>query len=40
MEDELYREMEALVKDVRAHPWKLLKKDSKDKRKWYFLFLA
>jgi hypothetical protein len=32
--------MEAFVKDVRTHPWKLLKKDSKDKRKWYFLFLA
>jgi phospholipid/cholesterol/gamma-HCH transport system substrate-binding protein len=40
MQDELYKEMEAFVKDVRAHPWKLLKKDSKDGRKWYFLFLA
>ncbi len=40
MEDELYQEMEAFVKDVRAHPWKLLKKDSSSKRKWYFLFLA
>ncbi|MFH1208725.1 MAG: MlaD family protein [Candidatus Omnitrophota bacterium] len=40
MEDELYKEMDAFVKDVRAHPWKLLKKDSKDKRKWYLLFLA
>jgi phospholipid/cholesterol/gamma-HCH transport system substrate-binding protein len=40
MEDELYQEMDAFVKDVRAHPWKLLKKDSSDKRKWYFLFLA
>ncbi|MFA5159850.1 MAG: MlaD family protein [Candidatus Omnitrophota bacterium] len=40
MEDELYREMNAFMKDVRAHPWKLLRKDSKDKRKWYFLFLA
>ena len=40
MEDELYKEMDAFVKDVRAHPWKLLKKDSKDQRKWYFLFLA
>jgi len=40
MEDELYKEMDAFVKDVRAHPWKLLKKDSNDKRKWYFLFLA
>jgi len=40
MEDELYQEMEAFVKDVRAHPWKLLKKDTPSKRKWYFLFLA
>lgn len=39
-EDVIYNEMEALVKDVRAHPWKLLKKDSKDGRKWYLLFLA
>ena len=39
-EDEIYREMNAFVKDLRAHPWKLLKKDSKDSRKWYFLFLA
>lgn len=39
-EDEIYREMDAFVKDLRAHPWKLLKKDSKDSRKWYFLFLA
>jgi phospholipid/cholesterol/gamma-HCH transport system substrate-binding protein len=39
MEDELYKEMDAFAKDVRAHPWKLLKKDTKDKRKWYFLFL-
>lgn len=40
MEDALYKEMEAFVKDVRAHPWKLLKKDTGGKRKWYFLFLA
>jgi phospholipid/cholesterol/gamma-HCH transport system substrate-binding protein len=42
MEDELYREMDAFAKDVRAHPWKLVRKGSKDKdgRKWYFLFLA
>lgn len=40
MEDELYREMDAFVKDVRAHPWKLVRKGSQDKRKWYFLFLA
>ncbi len=39
-EDELYTEMEAFAKDVRAHPWKLLRKASKDGRKWYFLFLA
>jgi phospholipid/cholesterol/gamma-HCH transport system substrate-binding protein len=40
MEDGLYKEMDAFVKDLRAHPWKLLKKDSSSKRKWYFLFLA
>ncbi len=40
VKDELYTEMEAFMKDVRAHPWKLLRKDSKNKRKWYFLFLA
>lgn len=39
-DDALYAEMEAFVKDIRAHPWKLLKKDSGSKRKWYFLFLA
>jgi phospholipid/cholesterol/gamma-HCH transport system substrate-binding protein len=39
-EDELYREMNAFAKDVREHPWKLIRKDSKNKRKWYFLFLA
>lgn len=27
MRDEIYDEMLALVKDIRAHPWKLLKKD-------------
>ncbi|MBU9888580.1 MAG: MCE family protein [Candidatus Omnitrophica bacterium] len=41
VKDDLYREMDAFVKDLRAHPWKLLKKDSQaQKRKWYFLFLA
>jgi len=41
MKDDLYKEMDAFVKDLRAHPWKLLKKDSnEDHRKWYFLFLA
>lgn len=39
MDDGLYREMDAFVKDVRAHPWKLLKKDTKSSRKWYFLYL-
>ncbi len=40
MEDELYRDMKAFVKDVRAHPWKLLKRDTGSRRKWYFLFWA
>ncbi len=40
MEEDLYQEMDAFAKDVRAHPWKLVRKDSKHKRKWYFLFLA
>ena len=41
MKDGLYNEMDAFVKDLRAHPWKLLKKDSSAQhRKWYFLFLA
>lgn len=41
MKDDIYNEMEALVKDVRAHPWKLLKKDSSSSdRKWYYLYLA
>lgn len=39
MKDDIYKDMEALVKDVRAHPWKLLKKDSTNRRKWYFLYL-
>lgn len=46
MDDGLYKEMDAFVKDVRAHPWKLLKKGSSGKgkdsgggRKWYFLYL-
>ena len=40
MDDGLYQEMDAFAKDVRAHPWKLVRKDSNDKRKWYFLYLA
>lgn len=39
-DDALYNEMEAFAKDVRAHPWKLIRKDSKNKRKWYFFFWA
>ncbi len=39
MDDELYTEINAFAKDVRAHPWKLVRKDSQSKRKWYFLFL-
>ena len=41
MKDDLYNDMDAFVKDLRAHPWKLLKKDSSaNHRKWYLLFLA
>ena len=40
MKEDLYQEMDAFAKDVRAHPWKLVRKDSSEKRKWYFLFLA
>jgi phospholipid/cholesterol/gamma-HCH transport system substrate-binding protein len=40
MDDGLYKEMDAFAKDVRAHPWKLVRKDSQHKRKWYFLFLG
>ncbi|HOW59948.1 MAG TPA: MlaD family protein [Candidatus Omnitrophota bacterium] len=36
VKDDLYNEMDALVKDVRAHPWKLLKKDSTKKRFLFF----
>lgn len=45
MKDELYQDMDAFAKDVRAHPWKLIRKGSKgaqegSQRKWYFLWLA
>ncbi len=41
MKDDLYKEMNAFVKDLRAHPWKLLRKSSgAAHRKWYFLYLA
>ncbi len=40
MEDGLYQEMDAFAKDVRAHPWKLVRKTTEDSRKWYFLYLA
>lgn len=40
MSDDLYKEMDAFVKDIKTHPWKLLKKDDgKKKRRWYFLWL-
>jgi phospholipid/cholesterol/gamma-HCH transport system substrate-binding protein len=42
MRDEMYQDMNAFVKDIKAHPWKLLKKsgsNSGSKRKWYFLWL-
>ena len=31
VQDELYQDMRAFVADVKAHPWKLLKKDEKKK---------
>jgi phospholipid/cholesterol/gamma-HCH transport system substrate-binding protein len=45
MKDELYQDIDAFAKDVRAHPWKLIRKGSKgaqegSQRKWYFLWLA
>ena len=40
MQDELYQEVDAFAKDVREHPWKLVRKSTKDSRKWYFLYLA
>jgi len=40
VEDDLYEEMNAFAKDVREHPWKLIRKSSQHKRKWYFLYLA
>ncbi len=36
-QDEIYNDLRAFVADVKAHPWKLLKKDS-GKRKWFFFF--
>jgi phospholipid/cholesterol/gamma-HCH transport system substrate-binding protein len=39
MEEDLYQDMDAFAKDVRAHPWKLVRKSGQDKRKWYFLWL-
>jgi len=39
MDDGLYNEMDAFAKDVREHPWKLVRKDSKNSKKWYFLWL-
>lgn len=39
MKDDLYKDMQGFVKDLREHPWKLLRKDSTSQRKWYFLWL-
>ena len=34
--EEIYNEMKALVTDLKLHPWKLLKKDTKDKKFFFF----
>lgn len=34
--EEVYNEIKALVSDIRQHPWKLLKKESKDKKFFFF----
>ncbi len=39
-EESIYQDVDSLVKDVKSHPWKLLRKDNASKRKWYFLWLA
>jgi len=36
VEDELYEDMRGFVKDIRAHPWKLMKKDSGDRKRFIF----
>ena len=36
MNDELYQDMREFVKDLKAHPWKLLKKDSEKKKRFLF----
>ncbi len=36
MKDEIYKDMRALVSDIKAHPWKLLKKDSSGKKFLFF----
>ncbi len=35
-EDEIYNELREFVKDIRAHPWKLIKKDTGKKRFLFF----
>lgn len=40
MDETLYNEVDAFAKDVREHPWKLVRKSSADSRKWYLLYLA
>ena len=36
--DELYLEMKDLIREIKLHPWRLLKKDTNDKKKKKFLF--
>ncbi len=40
MNDGLYQEVDAFAKDIRSHPWKLVRKSTNESRKWYFLYLA
>jgi len=34
--DELYLEMKDLIREIKLHPWRLLKKDTKGKKKFLF----
>jgi phospholipid/cholesterol/gamma-HCH transport system substrate-binding protein len=38
VQDELYQELRAFVAELKARPWRLLKKDSDKKKKWFFFF--
>lgn len=37
-QDELYQEMKAFVAEIKAHPWRLLKKDSGTRKKRFLFF--